>query len=378
MRTKTIAAIVAAIIVMTHGMRALADDGLPGAAREWLAERREIVFAGQAAYPPFEFLDERNGEYTGMSVELIRWIATEYGFTATFVPMPFQDAQKAVLQGRADALTGFFESAERSIRYDFTRAVFSVPASIFARADRPDIRSVADLNGKRVAVQRGDYAIEYLTAASLFVEFVYTDDFRSALLLVASGQADALIGDEDTVRYYLRQERLEDTVHKASGALYVGKDCMAVAKGDAMLLAVLNAGIAKARSTGTLATIYRKWTGSALGSSGERSEMSTGALLAIGIAVAVAVSLAAAALVGRRAFVLATASLRTELASIRDDNARLCAENAGLRRDLEDRSRLEAAKRRIDAEAAARRVEELTRCAIAKALEPPDGPARES
>jgi len=375
MRTKTIAA--AALVALALAAGAFADDGLPGAARAWLAERREIVFAGQAAYPPFEFVDERNGEYTGMAAELIRWIATEYGFTATFLPMPFQDAQTAVLQGRADALTGFFESSERAIRYDFSRPVFSVPASIFARTDRLDIRSVADLNGKRVAVQRGDYAIEYLAEANIFIEFVYTDDFRSALLLVAAGQADALIGDEDTVRYYVRQERLDDTVRKASGTLYVGRDCLAVAKGDAMLLAVLNAGIAKARSMGTLATIYRKWTGSALGRSGERTELAAGSMLAIGATVMIVAGAIAAWLRGRRSILKATSTLKAELATLRDDNARLCAENAGLRRDLEERSRLEAAKRRIDAEAAARRVEELTRCAIAKALEPPGGPSRE-
>ena len=47
----------------------------------------------------------------------------------------------------------------------------------------------------------------------------------------------------------------------------------------------------------------------------------------------------------------------------------LTAANARLRLDLEARSRLEEDKRRIDAESAARRVEELTRCAIAAALD---------
>lgn len=51
------------------------------------------------------------------------------------------------------------------------------------------------------------------------------------------------------------------------------------------------------------------------------------------------------------------------------ENARLKAENARLRLELEERSRLEEAKRRIDAAVAARRVEELTRCVIAKALD---------
>jgi lipid II:glycine glycyltransferase (peptidoglycan interpeptide bridge formation enzyme) len=66
---------------------------------------------------------------------------------------------------------------------------------------------------------------------------------------------------------------------------------------------------------------------------------------------------------------LARADLEKTVASLREDNERLAASNTRLRRDVEERSRLEEEKRRIDAEVAARRVEELTRCAIAAALE---------
>ncbi len=372
METKTVAAVMLALACAAAAVQAFADDGLPAAAAAWLAERREIVFAGQEAYPPFEFIDERSGEYAGMAIELIRWIATEYGFTAVFKPMTFQDAQDAVLQGRADALTGFFRSDDRSIRYDFTSPVFSVSSSVFARIDRADIRSEADIEGKRVAVQRGDYAVEYLASAKKPVEFIYTDDFRSALAFVASGKADALIGDEETVQYYVYQEGLGDAIMRASGVLYVGQDCMAVAKGDAMLLAVLDAGIARAKATGTLDTIYRKWTGSGLAVTPRKPSATPGLALAIVGAVLSSALALAMWLRGRTMISEATATLAAETVSLRAENSRLKAESAELRRDLEERSRLEEDKRRIDAEAAARRVEELTRCAIAKALDPGD------
>jgi len=69
-------------------------------------------------------------------------------------------------------------------------------------------------------------------------------------------------------------------------------------------------------------------------------------------------------------------NLSTTMGALAEQNVQLAAENARLRLDLEERSRLEESKRRIDAEAAARRVEELTRCVIAQALEDSKEPGR--
>ncbi|OHD23967.1 MAG: hypothetical protein A2Y38_03040 [Spirochaetes bacterium GWB1_59_5] len=368
MKTKPIA-LVLLFAGLALGLPASAEDGLSDAARLWLDERPEIVFAGQAAYPPFEFIDKQTGEYTGMTVELIRWIATEYGFTAVFEPMPFRAAQVAVLQGSADALSGFFKSDERAIRYDFSRPVFSVATSLFTRSENTELRSVADLNGKRVAVQRGDYAVEYLSATNAEVEFIYTDDFRSALGLVSSGKADALIGDEETVLYYIYNERLGEKIQRASGVLYVGQDCMAVTKGDTLLLAVLDAGIAKARATGTLDTIYRKWTGMQRAKEPDRVSPRPGLMLGAAMTVLAAMAFAGSAWRVKSVVKTATATLTATVVELQAENGRLSAANARLRRDLEERSRLEEDKRRIDAETAARRVEELTRCCIASALD---------
>lgn len=361
-------AVIAASIARPSG-GAAADERLPAAAKAWLEERRVIVFAGQEHYPPFEFIDESTGEYGGMAVELLRWIATEFGFTAVFRPMPFEEAQNAVLRGEADALTGLFRSNERLLRFDFTEPAFNVPASIYSRIGPDEPGSAAALRGRRVATQRGDYAIEYLAMMATEVEWVYADDFGDAIGLLASGEADAMIGDEQVMDYQLRARRLGERIRKTSAPLYVGVDCMAVAKGDVLLHSILDAGIERARKTGTLETIYLKWTGQRLETQPRMTWPTPATIAATALAVA---AVAAAVIAGRRGGRMvaeATAALRGQADRLRAENEALAAANARLRVDLEERSRLEAEKRRIDAEAAARRVEELTRCAIAKALD---------
>jgi signal transduction histidine kinase/CheY-like chemotaxis protein len=318
--------------------------------RAWLADRQEIVFAGQESYPPFEFVHQRRGEYTGMAIELIRWMATEFGFNAVFHPMPFASAQKAVEDGEADALTGIFTSEERRKRFDFTQEVFAVPASIFVKTERTDILETEDLSGKRVAVQRGDYAIEYLQTQGIQVSYLYTDDFPSALRMVASGDADALIGDEQIVLYYLYSSELVDSIKKAAQPLYTGSDCMAVAKGNEVLLSILDKGLAHAKATGTFNRIYEKWlgTGYSMGT-GRFDKWIMPLLVALSVLIAIALSAIAWTMQLNRQVQKKTSELRELNLELKDSNDRLTAANAQLIMDMEERARMEEERRRLEA-----------------------------
>lgn len=325
------------------------ETRLSAAERAWLTEKGELLFVGQTAYPPFEFLHPRHGEYTGMAIELIRWIATEFGFSAVFDPMPFAEAQEAVLSGRADAITGLFRSEERARRFTFSAEVFSVPASIFVKRERTDIVELSDLEGKRVAVQRGDYAIEFLRGAGINVDFRYTDDFSSALNAVAQGEADALIGDEQIVLYYIYDGRLTGAVKKTGEALYIGSDCMAARLGSDMLIAILDKGLEKARESGTLARIYEKWLGvDYAGQAGSSSAWVLPLSLALGVALLLVALVSFWTLQLRRLVRLKTDELSKLNAALKTSNQNLTAANAQLVRDMEERSRFEEERRRLE------------------------------
>ncbi len=325
------------------------ETKLNAAERAWLAEKGEILFVGQTAYPPFEFLHPRHGEYTGMAIELIRWIATELGFPAVFEPMSFAEAQEAVVSGRADAITGIFRSEERERRFTFSAEVFSVPASIFVKRERTDIVELSDLEGKRVAVQRGDYAIEFLREYGINVDFRYTDNFSSALNAVVQGEADALIGDEQIVLYYIYDGRLTGAVKKTGEALYIGSDCMAVALGNDMLINILDKGLARARDSGTLATIYEKWLGVAYSAqAGSSSAWVLPLSLALGAALILAAAVSFWTLQLRRLVRLKTDELSKLNAALKTSNQNLTAANAQLVRDMEERSRFEEERRRLE------------------------------
>ncbi len=238
------------------------NDGidLNRAEREYLSHKKEVVFVGETNYPPFEFI-QKNGSYSGMSIELLRWIATEAGFNIEFIPMPHAGMQDYVLSGKADAVVGLFDSIERRKNFTLTIPYFKIPGTIFIKTERPDINSIDDLQGKRIAVLIEDYSEEWVRQNRIKGEFIRTADFSEAIKLVISGKADALIGDEQVVLFFLYSSGERNLFKKITPSLYDGQDCVAVSQNSPLLASILNKGIEYSIETGILKKISDKWLG---------------------------------------------------------------------------------------------------------------------
>ncbi|MCP4371182.1 MAG: transporter substrate-binding domain-containing protein, partial [Deltaproteobacteria bacterium] len=226
----------------------------------YLSNKKKILFIGQTRYPSFELVGT-DGEHTGMCIELARWIATQFGFKAHFTDMSFKDAQQAVLSGKVDVITSLFSSEKRDEIFDFTKAIFRVPASIFVVSERLDIKEINDLNGKIIAMQAGDYAMEFLEKKNIVFEVVNTKNFAEATNLVIEKKADAIIGDEQIVMYHIFTNHLTKKIKKVGEPLYIGQNCMGVNNSNPILISILNKGIDLAIEQGVLDRIQKKWIG---------------------------------------------------------------------------------------------------------------------
>lgn len=261
-----------------------ADSGyLSPEEEQYLRDNPEISFVSQTSYPPFEFMDD-TGERQGMTIELARWMSTQFGFQASFLDMTFQEAQDAVLSGEADVITSFFYSQARDQVFDFTESMFEIPARIFVNSGTTDINSISDLAGKTVAVQRGDYAIDFLRAEDIQCSFVYADDFADAVHLLEEEKAVALVGDEQIVNFHLYNCSRPGHIRAVGDTLYVGLNCMAVAQGDSLLCSILTKGIDYALKIGIIDGIATKWQSSPIAvSEKHRFPYQTQFLIAFGV-----------------------------------------------------------------------------------------------
>ncbi|GAB6058968.1 transporter substrate-binding domain-containing protein [Desulfonatronum parangueonense] len=156
-RLYLVIALVAAILPWSWTARG-SDSPSP-----WPADRTVLIVSADHAYPPYEYLDD--GRPTGFNIELIQAVADILGLPIELRLGPWQAVKHDLETGRADILAGMYYSDDRARTFGFSVPHTMVSSGLFVR-DGSTIKSLDDLRGRRVLVQKGDIMHDHLLAAS--------------------------------------------------------------------------------------------------------------------------------------------------------------------------------------------------------------------
>ena len=199
-------------------------------------------------------------EPVGYDVDVARQLAAKLGVPARFSDVS-SDARISMLRsGQLDLVV-----ANVSITPQRARVVdFSIPynlAGLRVIAQKSaHIKTLADLNGKRVVVGRGTTADAFLRKSAPQAVFVYTDNFApDGVLLLQQRRVDAGIEDSSLLDYLASKNPQLETLPTMYGNTPIG---IAMAKGDPALLKFVNGFVSDYIRSGAYAANYRKWWGS--------------------------------------------------------------------------------------------------------------------
>ena len=212
-------------------------------------------------YPPFEF--EKDGEYTGIDIDLINAIAENQGFEIEFNPMDFGGIIPALQAGQLDvAIAGMSITDERKEIVDFSDPYFDAGLSLVVAEDNSDITSLEDLEGKTVAVKSGTTGAQFArdNEAEYGYEISQFEDSPSMFQEVSNGNADVLLEDYPVIAYAIAES---DLALKTVGDRLTGDQYgIAVLKGEnAELLEQINAGLQELRDSGEYDEILNIYIG---------------------------------------------------------------------------------------------------------------------
>jgi PAS domain S-box-containing protein len=217
-----------------------------------------LLFGGDHQFPPFEFLD-KDGEPAGFNVDLTRAVAVVMGLDVEIRLGLWDRVRKDLESGRLDAMTGMVYSAQRDRLVDFSRPHIIYSNALFLRNDSP-VRSLEDLRGKAIIVERGDIMHDLIKEADLDLRIITVDAQVDGLRLLASGKHDAALVEKLLGRYMAQTFGLTNI--EAAGPVFEPMPyCFAVTEGNAELLAKLNEGLEILKGTGRYEEIYQKWFG---------------------------------------------------------------------------------------------------------------------
>jgi PAS domain S-box-containing protein len=221
-------------------------------------ERPKIIVGGDHANPPYEFIE--NGQPTGFNVDLMRAVANAVGADVEFRLGPWNKVRQELEQGKIDALAGMYYSEERSKAVDFSVPHTMVTAGLFVR-NGSLIRSIDDMKGKEVIVQKGDVIDDYLRKEGTASRIIEVKDPADVLRLLASESHDcALMPSRFQGEYLIRSLRISN-VRGMSANLPQFRYCFTVKRGNSSLKYRLDEGLNILKVNGKYKEIYNKWFG---------------------------------------------------------------------------------------------------------------------
>jgi len=229
------------------------------AAHEPLATGSVITSAAEFDYPPFSLVTE-TGEATGFAVELLRTVLKTMGYGVDFKVGPWSEVKQSLVEGRVQVLPLVGRTPEREEVFDFTFPYLKLHGALMVRDDQPKILGLDDLNGRQVAVLKGDNAEEFLRRGHLGATIVTTDSFETALRELSEGKHDAVVIQKLLATQLV--QKLGITNLRAVGPPlqeFTQSFCFAVPKGQSALLGILNEGLSIVFADGTFAQLHHEW-----------------------------------------------------------------------------------------------------------------------
>ena len=217
-------------------------------------EGKTYIISCDQAFAPFA-IQQDDGSYTGIDVELLDAIAKAGGFHYELQPMDFSGIIPALVSGTIDGGMACMNiTEERKESVDFSDPYYESGVALVCRADDDTINAKEDLSGKIAACKEGSIGqiwCEDNAEAYGYSVTVYPDS-ASMMMAVANGQADFLFEDYPTVSYQIKigeQGDLRVAIDTVDEAGPIG---FAVKKNtNSELLEKFNAGLAAIKADGT-------------------------------------------------------------------------------------------------------------------------------
>ncbi|NLK66922.1 MAG: basic amino acid ABC transporter substrate-binding protein [Campylobacteraceae bacterium] len=163
-----------------------------------------LKFGTNAAYPPFEFIDE-NSKIAGFDIDLVDELSKAIGFEYEFINMGFDGLIPALKSGKIDAIAAAMSATEeRKKAVDFTKPYYHTENLYIIKADKnATFKSKDDLKGKKIGVQLG--TAQEQTARMLDVKVAPTKDIFASIMALKNGKIDAVLVDTSIGYGYLRK-----------------------------------------------------------------------------------------------------------------------------------------------------------------------------
>ena len=227
------------------------------------AEQTELpaLIVGSDNFPPYNY-EDANGRPTGIDVDLAAEACRRMGYRAVFTYIDWEAKKELLESGSIDCIWGSFSIDGREEEYRWSEPYLFSRQVVAVNRDS-DIRTLADLEGKRVAVQSTTKPEElFLSHADPRIPAlreVFSLQNRELIYpFMSKGYADAIAAHETAILQCMSDYKLDYRILEEP-LLTVGLGVAFSVNDDRGLECELSETFAQMRADGTMERIIGKY-----------------------------------------------------------------------------------------------------------------------
>lgn len=216
----------------------------------------KLVVGTASGFPPHEFLDtsvKDQKKIDGIDMKIAEAVAQKLGVKLEVQDMTFQSLLSSITTGKVDiAISAINPTEERKKTVDFSNNYLEGKQTLLVRKeDAGKYKSLADFEGKKIAVQKSTIQEKLATSQIPNAQIVALAKVPDALLELKQGKVDAvpvqnIVGGQ----YLVTNDDLAAT--NIYFDKYSGGSAVAVPKGSDDVIAVINEVIKENQENGNI------------------------------------------------------------------------------------------------------------------------------
>lgn len=215
-----------------------------------------IVFLGDRYYAPFEFVDAQ-GNPKGFNIDLTKKLMKRLGIgNYKIVSMPWQQLLKYYDKHPSSVIMGMNMTKSWESKYNFGPVHNYLIHSVIYRRGEGPYGKLAQLEGKKIIVEKGSFPDEFLTEIGLYNESHYLDDIGVGLKSLSQGKCDVMVCVRSIALYYMDSLKIRNLEYKNLDIpnqkyCYVGR--------DSVLMFRMDTALSNMRADGSFDKLKDKW-----------------------------------------------------------------------------------------------------------------------
>ncbi|MCF8025392.1 MAG: transporter substrate-binding domain-containing protein [Desulfobacteraceae bacterium] len=225
--------------------------------RQWLEKREAISMCVDPSRLPFEEIDA-SGVHRGIAADIIALLEKRIGLPIRVVPTEtWQESLNAMENGHCDLLSSVSKNSRDERGFVTSSPYIESVNVIVARSSQTYIPDLHALEGKKVAIARGNPVGSYLEDRFPGIRLFYYPDLDQTLQKVAKGKAEVAVGSLHRVSYAIHELGLYD-LKIAGQTPYKEQLALGIRSDDLILNSIMNKAL-ESLTDREVSGITRKW-----------------------------------------------------------------------------------------------------------------------